>query len=160
MPVSGGTDAFSQPSITGGMQTPALHVQEVADVLPAGEVDELSHFSHVHIVVLERYFPAVQLPQAGGGGGEGGEGDGGAGLGGGATTTVQRLRTAASMNKRGRLRTIHRSRRAMARTAPPCRAVLALPFISFSCVKLFGARGVCFITAGPSTKLFACRGGG
>ncbi len=101
------SDPFSQPSITGGMQTPALHVQEVADVLPAGEVDEIGQFAHVHIVVLERYFPAVQLLQAGGGGGEGGEADGGAALGGGATTIVQRLRTAASTNKRGRLRTIH-----------------------------------------------------
>jgi hypothetical protein len=63
------TDAFPQPSIKGGMLTPALHVQEVADVLPAGEVDELGQFTHVHVVVVERYFPAVQLPQAGGGGG-------------------------------------------------------------------------------------------
>lgn len=113
-------DEFSQPSMKGGMPTPALHVQEVADVLPAGEVDEVGQTAHVHVVVLERYFPAVQLPHEGGGAGAGGgAAGGGAGAGDGATTTVKR---AASTNKRGRLKTIHRSRRVMARTAPPWQA--------------------------------------
>ena len=128
------TDCFSQLSMKGGMQTPALHVQELNDVLPAGEFDELGQLMHVHVVVLERYFPAMQLHDWAGGGGEGGdEAGGGAGLGGGATTTVQRPRTAASTNKRERLRNIHRSRRVMARTAPPCRAVcsLQLPYARF-----------------------------
>jgi len=49
-------------------------VQEVADVLPAGEVDEAGQFMHVHVVVLERYLPAMQLPHVGGGGGGGGGG--------------------------------------------------------------------------------------